>query len=165
MDLLKAFDTINHNLVLAKLKEYDLSKYVLKLMCSYLKDQRQAVQINYNFSSYKKVQVGVPKGSINESLLFNLLIEDLVLFLSQTFLSNYADDNNLCSIGKELDIIKEKLWKDFKLVTGWFFESYMSLNLPQCHYICLGKNKENDTFNFENISFKIKKRSDLRLDH
>ena len=45
----------------------------------------------------------------------------LVLFLSKTFLSKYADDNNLYCIGKELDIIKGELWKKFKVVTDWLF--------------------------------------------
>ena len=69
---------------------------------------RQAVQINNNFSLYKKVQAGAPQGSIDGPLLFNLFINDIVL-LSETFLSNYADKNNLYSIRKELNIIKEKL--------------------------------------------------------
>ena len=43
-------------------------------------------------------------------------------------LSNYVDENNLYSIRKELKIIKGKLPKDFKVVTGWFFENCMSLN-------------------------------------
>ena len=101
-----------------------------------------------------KVQAGVPQGSIDGPLLFNLFITDLVLFLSETSLSNYTDDNNLYSIGKELDIVKENLRKDFNVVTDWFFENYMSLNPRKCRYICLGKNKENDTFNLENISLK-----------
>ena len=58
----------------------------------------------------------MPQGSIDGPLLFNLFINGLVIFLSETFLSNYADDNNLYSIGEELNIIKEKLQKDFKLV-------------------------------------------------
>ena len=45
--------------------------------------------------------------------------------------------------------------KNFELVTGWSSEKYMSLSLTTCHYMCLGKNKENGTFNFENISLKI----------
>ena len=57
MDLSKAFDSINHDLLLAKLKAYGFSENALKLMCSYLKDQRQAVQINNNFSSYKKLKL------------------------------------------------------------------------------------------------------------
>ena len=56
-----------------------------------------------------------------------------------------------------MNIIKEKLQKDFKVVTGWLYENYMSLNPTKCHYMCLGKNKENDTFNFENISLKNSK--------
>ena len=89
--------------------------------------------------------------------MFDLFINDLVLFLPERFLSNYADDNNLYSIGKELNIIKEKLRKVFKVVTDWFFENYVSLNPTKCHYMCLGKNKENDTFNFGNISLKNSK--------
>ena len=138
-DLSKAFGSVNYDLLLAKLKAYGLSENALKLTYSYLKDRRQAVQINSNFRSYKKVQ-----GSIDGPLLFNLFINDLMLFLSETFLSNYADDNNLYSIGKELNIIKEKLQKDFEVVTDWFFENYMSLYSTIYHYMCLGKNKEND---------------------
>ena len=146
MDLSKAFDSINHDLLLATLKAYGYSENALKLMCSYLKYRRQAVQINNNFSSYKKVQAGLLQGSIDDLLLFNLFVNDLVLFLSKTFLSNYADDNNLYSIGKELNIIKEKLQKDFEVVTDWFFENYMSLYSTKYHYMCLGKNKENGIY-------------------
>ena len=55
MGLSKAFDSISHGLALAKLEAYGFSENALKLMCSYLKDRWQAVQINNNFSSYKKV--------------------------------------------------------------------------------------------------------------
>ena len=121
------------------------------MMCSYL-DRRQAVQINNNFSSYKKVQAVMLEGFIDGPLLFNLLINDLVLLLS-----NYADDNNLYSNGKELNINKEKLWKDFKVVTDWFFGSYVSFNPGKYYYICLGKNKEIDISNLGNISLKNSK--------
>ena len=68
----------------------------------------------------------MPQGCIDGPLLLNLFINDFVLFLSETFLSNNANGNNLWSIGKELKIIKGKLWKDFKVVTDWFLENYMS---------------------------------------
>ena len=98
MDLSKAFDTINHDLLLAELKAYEFSINALELMCSYLKNRRQSVQINNNFSSTKKVHASVPQGSIDGPLLLNLFINDSVLFLTDTFLSNYADNNNLYSI-------------------------------------------------------------------
>ena len=61
MDLSKAFDTINHNLLLAKLKAYGFSKQALSFMCSYLKNRRQRVQINNKFSSLKEVIAGFHK--------------------------------------------------------------------------------------------------------
>ena len=64
-------------------------------MCNYLKDRRQAVQISNNFSSCKTVQTAVPRGSIDGPFSFNLFINDFVLLLSETFSSNYVDDNNL----------------------------------------------------------------------
>ena len=133
MDLSKAFDTINHDLLLAKLKAYGFSINALDLMCSYLKNRKQSVQINNSFSSTKKVHAGVPQGSIDGPLLFNLFINDSVLFLTDTFLSNYADDNNLYSIGKDCDIIKNLLRKDFTALTEWFFEK-MSLNAHRLKY-------------------------------
>ena len=71
----------------------------------------------------KKVHAGVSQGSIDGPLLFKLFINDSVLFLTDTFLSNYADDNNLCSIGKDRDIIKNLLQKDFRALTEGFFEN------------------------------------------
>ena len=117
MDLSKAFDTINYDLLLAKLKAYEFSINTLDLMRSYLKNREQPVQINNDFSSAKKVHAGAPQGSIDGPLLFSLFINDFVSFLSDTFLSNYADDNNLYSIGKDCDLIQNLLRKYFMALT------------------------------------------------
>ena len=71
MDLSKAFDTINHDLLIAKLKVYGFSKEALKLMKSCLKNRKQKVQINSEFSSERDVIAGAPQGSIDGPLLFN----------------------------------------------------------------------------------------------
>ena len=148
MDLSKAFDTINHDLLMAKLHAYGFSINALNLMC---------VQINNNFSATKSVIVGVPQGSIDGPLLFNLFINDLVLFLTETMLSNYADDNNLFSIGRGLNKVKDTLAKDFGKVTNWFYENFMVLNSKKCHFMCIGKDVENETFTFKDVCYKSSK--------
>ena len=74
---------------------------------------------------------------------------DSVLFLSDTFLSNYTDDNYLHSIGKDRE--KNVLRKDFMSLTEWFFENYMVLNQTKCHYMSIGRNPEDDKFEFDNF--------------
>ena len=107
MDLSKAFDTINHDLLLAKLKAYSFSKQALSFMRSYLKNKRQRVQINNKFSSLKEVIVGVPQGSIDGPLLFNLFLNDLFLFICFSTLINYIDDNNLFASGNDIQLLKK----------------------------------------------------------
>ena len=79
-----AFDTINYDLLLAKLHAYGFSKNALNLMFSYLKKRKQRVQINNNFSATKTVIAGVPQGLTDGFLLFNLFINDLIPFLTET---------------------------------------------------------------------------------
>ena len=86
---------------------------------SYLKDRKQIkVKINNKFSSEDILIVGVRQGSIDGSLLFNLFINDRIIFIQYCTLSNYDDDNNLFSMGKNKDEIKNILSSDFRVVIG-----------------------------------------------
>ena len=84
-------------------------------MHSYLNNSKQQGQINNKFSSESTVIAGVPQGSIDGPLLFNLFINDLVFFIQYCTLRDYADDNNLFSMGKNKDQVKTFLSSDFKI--------------------------------------------------
>ena len=101
VDLSKAFDTINHDLLLAKLRAYGFSTSSLNLLYSNLKNRTQKVVINNKTNSSEVVIAGVPQGSIDLPLVFNLFINELILFLYTTVLSNYEDGNNLYAIGND----------------------------------------------------------------
>ena len=81
MDLSKAFDTVNHGLLLQKLKAYGFSDDALTLMCTYLKNQKQRVVINNSASITETVIVGVPQGSADGLLLFSVFINNLALVI------------------------------------------------------------------------------------
>ena len=155
MDLSKAFDTVNHALLLAKLKTYGFSKQALSFMCSYLKNKRQRVQTNNKFCSLNKVIAGVSQGSIDGPLLFNLFINDLFLFTCFSSLSNYADDNNLFATGTDTQLISQMLLSDFRTVNNWFYESFMILNPGKCHFMSTGRDThDEDVFYYRNFTLK-----------
>ena len=104
------------------------------------------------------VRADVPQDSVDGPLLFNLFINDFVLFLTDTFLSNYADDNNFYSIRKDRDIIKNLLQKDLRVQTEWFFENYIVLNqknIITCTFVEIPKN---DNIEFDNLLLENSKK-------
>ena len=107
MDLSKAFDTLNHNLLIAKLGAYGFERDSLSFMKSYLKDRQQRVRVNNSFSSWEKIIAGVLQGWILGLLSFNIFINDLFAFVSSSNLSNYADDSTLYTSGFNLEEIKK----------------------------------------------------------
>ena len=82
MDRSKAFDTINHSLLLAKLEAYGFSMISLKLMQSYLCNRFQRTSVNASFSDWKEIETGVPQASILGPLLFNIFLNDIFYFIN-----------------------------------------------------------------------------------
>ena len=131
-------------------------------MHSYLNNRKQQVQINNKFSSESTVIAGVPQGSIDGPLLFNLFINDLVFFIQYCTLSNYADDNNLFSMGKNKDQVKTFLSSDFKIINNWFYENFMVLNPEKSHFMCIGQKIDDaETLNFNNFVIKNSKEVEI----
>ena len=108
-------------------------------MHSYLTNRKQKIHINNKFSSENTVIAWILQGSIDGSLFFNLFIYDLVFFIQYWTLSNYTDDNNLLSIGKNEDQIKNFVSLDFKIINNGFYENFMVSNAEKSPFLCIGR--------------------------
>ena len=138
MDLSKAFDTINHDLLIAKLHAYGFDKPALRLIRSYLLNRWQRTKINKSFSTWSELIVGVPQGSVLGPLLFNIFINDLFFIIKGTDICNYADDNTLYTSDMKLDTLMEKLECAVKESIDWFENNGMKLNSSKRHLLVCG---------------------------
>ena len=98
IDLRKAFDTVDHQILLRKLELYGAKGQALSFLNSYLSNRSQKCHINGFLSSEKMIRCGVPQGSILGPLFFLLHVNDLPQYLSKTNPRLFADDTNLTLI-------------------------------------------------------------------
>ena len=143
MDLSKAYDCIPHDLLIAKLEAYGFSRGSLKLISSYLTKRKQRVKVGSIFSEWLEIVFGVPQGSILGPLLFNIFINDLLLFILETELCNFADDNTLYACDTSLEKVLIRLTKEASNTINWFRINFMVANPAKFQLIIIGA-KSND---------------------
>ena len=135
VDLEKAFDTVNHQILISKLKYYGLSETSLKWFTSYLSNRLQKVFLNGEVSRLDKVVCGVPQGSNLGPLLFLIYINDMNKAIKHSSVYHFADDTNLLYSHKNPKTLKNKVNQDLKLLYEWLCANRLSLNVGKTEFM------------------------------
>lgn len=145
-DFSKAFDQINHKLLVNKLHLFGMSTNLCNWFSSYLCNRIQKVKFKSCVSSPITVHSGVPQGSHLGPLLFLIFVNDLPEKLKSSNVLLYADDAKVFSIIRSYDDCV-KLQKDFDNLSQWSNDNFLQLNIKKCKTLTFSRIK--DTINFD----------------
>ena len=144
IDFSKAFDMVEHSILLKKLEHYGIRGVALKWMESYLNGRKQYVTINGHNSTTRDMEYGVPQGSILGPLLFIIYINDIPGTASFAKFILYADDANIILTADTIEAISSQLTILIENLVKWVKSNGLALNLKKTKYMVFSRSRNTD---------------------
>ena len=151
----KAFDLVDHQILLNKLGIYGIKDEALQWFNTYLTNRKQQVKINNSKSGFKYISCGVPQGSILGPLLFLLFISDLHLYTNSVFTDLYADDTTLYDVQDSMKQIENNLQIALNKLHIWCRSNDMILNSSKTKVMLVRTNQKQQRLSNDNLDLKF----------
>ena len=164
LDIKKAFDTVNHDILLKKLEMYGLGESALALLRNYLTDRTQKYNLQGMLSKQRKITCGIRQGSILGLLLFTIYINNLPNCLKHTTPRMFADDTSLTAAEETLNEVEKRANEDLKNVRNWLSANKLNLNIAKTEYVLIGSRYRINSLDVQ-PSINIDKQSVKRVKH
>ena len=137
LDIQKAFDTVNHQILLDKSHRYGIGDRELLFSRSYLQNRTQCCSVNGHVSTLQKVTCGVPQASILGPFLFIIYMNDLPAFVQEANITMYADVTSLDKAFRTSQELKEEMIPAFSKVCKWLGNNKLSLNTVKTEFMVI----------------------------
>ena len=153
IDLAKAFDTVSHTLLLDSLNNIGIRGITLNLFESYLSNRYQCVKINGYLSNLRRVEYGVPQGTVLGPVLFNIYLNDLFSLPTKGSIITYADDTAIFYTCDNWMTLKHMVEEDMNKIKEWFDYKLLTVNFNKTYYLPICSNI-NSLPPFENLTIR-----------
>lgn len=163
IDFSKAFDMVDHEILLEKLNRYGIRGNALEWMKSYLQNREQYVSISGRNSIKRQLSYGVPQGSILGPLLFIIYINDMPKVHKLAKFVLYADDANIILTGKNIEEIHQQVELLTKTLTDWVDCNGLKLNLKKTCFMIFSPHKTNIEYDLRMSNVNIERKSTARF--
>ena len=141
VDVSKAFDSCNHNIILAKMKQTGLNEQGISIMRSYLKDRVQMVQVNGINGGEFIINIGVGQGTILGPTIFKIYIMDLHKVTTLKCIK-FADDSNFIGIANTSTLLERMVNTELSKIYDWFLNNRLTIHPDKSRYMIHSKKKD-----------------------